>query len=61
MNTIRLRVWVNPTDGWCNVDDVLVKALRAKALDMRIMVNFHYSDSWADPGQQYIPAAWVNY
>ena len=61
MNTIRLRVWVNPADGWCNVDDVLVKALRAKQLGMRIMINFHYSDSWADPGKQYIPAAWANY
>ncbi len=61
MNTIRLRVWVNPADGWCNIDDVLAKALRAKEQGMRIMINFHYSDSWADPGQQYIPKAWENY
>jgi arabinogalactan endo-1,4-beta-galactosidase len=61
MNTVRLRVWVNPSDGWCNKADVLAKALRAKAAGMRIMIDFHYSDSWADPGKQFTPAAWVNY
>ena len=58
MNSIRLRVWVNPADGWCNKTDVLVKAMRAKELGMRIMIDFHYSDSWADPGKQTKPAAW---
>lgn len=58
MNAARLRVWVDPTNGWCNKEDVLVKAYRAHHLGMRIMINFHYSDSWADPGQQYKPAAW---
>lgn len=58
MNSIRLRVWVNPANGWCNMADVLVKALRAKALGMKILIDFHYSDSWADPGQQTKPAAW---
>jgi arabinogalactan endo-1,4-beta-galactosidase len=60
MNSIRLRVWVNPTAGWCNKADVLAKAMRAKNLRMRIMIDFHYSDSWADPGKQTKPAAWVN-
>lgn len=59
MNSIRLRVWVNPADGWCNTADVVNKALRAKALGMKIMIDFHYSDSWADPGKQTKPAAWV--
>lgn len=59
MNSIRLRVWVNPVDGWCNAADVLTKAIRAKNLGMRIMIDFHYSDSWADPGQQNKPAAWA--
>lgn len=59
MNSIRLRVWVDPAGGWNNMADVLAKALRAKALGMRIMINFHYSDSWADPGQQNKPAAWA--
>jgi len=40
--------------------DVLVKAVRAKNLGMRIMIDFHYSDSWADPGQQTKPAAWAS-
>lgn len=61
MNAIRLRVWVNPTDGWCNKSDVLVKAWRAHQLGMRLMIDFHYSDSWADPGQQTKPAAWNSY
>jgi arabinogalactan endo-1,4-beta-galactosidase len=60
MNTIRLRVWVNPAGGWNNKADVLTKALRAKNLGLRIMIDFHYSDSWADPGQQTKPAAWTS-
>ena len=60
MNSIRLRVWVNPADGWCNKQDLLVKALRAKNLGMHIMIDFHYSDSWADPSKQTKPAAWAN-
>ncbi len=59
MNTIRLRVWVDPVDGWNGKADLLVKAKRAKALGMRLMIDFHYSDSWADPGKQNKPAAWV--
>lgn len=60
MNAIRLRVWVNPVGGWNNTADVLAKALRAKNLGMKIMIDFHYSDSWADPGQQTKPAAWAS-
>jgi Arabinogalactan endo-1,4-beta-galactosidase len=59
MNTIRLRVWVNPSDGWCNAQDLLVKAKRARDLGMRILIDFHYSDSWADPSKQTKPAAWT--
>ena len=59
VNSIRLRVWVNPAGGWNNTADVVAKALRAKNLGMKIMIDFHYSDSWADPGQQTKPAAWV--
>ena len=59
MNTIRLRVWVNPANGWNGTSDVVAKALRAKNLGMKIMIDFHYSDSWADPGQQTKPAAWA--
>ncbi len=60
MNAIRLRVWVNPVGGWNGKDDLLVKAKRAKALNMRLMIDFHYSDSWADPGKQNKPAAWAD-
>jgi arabinogalactan endo-1,4-beta-galactosidase len=60
MNSIRLRVWVNPATGWCNQSDLLVKAIRAKNLGMRIMVDFHYSDVWADPANQTKPVAWEN-
>ncbi|WP_256009364.1 glycosyl hydrolase 53 family protein [Desertivirga xinjiangensis] len=58
MNSIRLRVWVNPVDGWNNMADVLAKAIRAKSNGMRIMIDFHYSDTWADPGDQLKPANW---
>ena len=61
MNSIRLRVWVNPTGGWCGKDDVVAKAWRAQQLGMRLMIDFHYSDSWADPSKQYVPSAWQDY
>jgi arabinogalactan endo-1,4-beta-galactosidase len=60
MNAVRLRVWVNPSGGWNNVNDVIAKAIRARNAGLRIMIDFHYSDSWADPGQQTKPAAWRN-
>lgn len=60
LNAIRLRVWVNPTDGWCNTADVVAKAVRANDLGMKLMIDFHYSDVWADPGHQTKPAFWVN-
>ena len=60
-NSIRLRVWVNPDGGWCAKDDVVAKAWRAQQLGYRIMIDFHYSDTWADPGHQTTPAAWQGY
>ncbi|MCC8096247.1 MAG: arabinogalactan endo-1,4-beta-galactosidase [Tannerellaceae bacterium] len=60
MNSIRLRVWVDPEEGWNNAEDVLFKAWRAHNLGMRLMIDFHYSDTWADPGNQTKPAAWAN-
>jgi arabinogalactan endo-1,4-beta-galactosidase len=59
MNTIRLRVWVNPAGGWNNTADVIAKAVRAKNAGMRIMIDFHYSHTWADPGHQTTPPAWT--
>jgi Arabinogalactan endo-1,4-beta-galactosidase len=60
-NAIRLRVWVNPADGWCNKTDTINKAKRAVAAGMMVMIDFQYSDSWADPGKQYIPSAWTGH
>lgn len=59
-NAVRLRVWVNPSGGWNNTADVVAKAIRAKNMGMRIMIDFHYSDTWADPGHQTKPAKWVS-
>ncbi|MBL0181768.1 MAG: glycosyl hydrolase 53 family protein [Chitinophagaceae bacterium] len=59
VNSIRLRVWVNPVSGWNSSADVAAKAIRAKNLGMKIMIDFHYSDTWADPGSQTKPAAWA--
>jgi arabinogalactan endo-1,4-beta-galactosidase len=65
MNTIRLRVFVNPsndkTNGHCSPAETVLLAVRAKQLGMRIMIDFHYSDTWADPGHQAKPAAWANH
>jgi len=58
-NSIRLRVWVNPTNRWNNSADVLAKAIRAKNLGLKLLIDFHYSDTWADPGHQTKPAAWA--
>lgn len=62
INTVRLRVWVNPSshpiNGHCSKDETVAMAVKAKNLGMRIMINFHYSDSWADPEQQNKPEAW---
>lgn len=58
MNATRLRVWVNPDEGFCSPEDVLVMAKRSQALGMPVMIDFHYSDWWADPGKQNPPKAW---
>ena len=60
-NSLRFRVWVNPAEGWNGKEDLLKKCLRAKELGMAIMIDFHYSDNWADPGKQIIPEAWKDY
>lgn len=60
MNAVRLRAWVNPSPAWNNTADVVTKALRAKSLGLKIMLDIHYSDTWADPGHQAKPAAWAS-
>lgn len=61
VGAIRLRVWVNPSGGWNNAADVLAKAKRAAAQGQQLLIDFHYSDSWADPGKQTEPAAWAGH
>ena len=58
MNYARLRVWVDPADGYHDLDELLAMAPRLQAAGMKLLVDFHYSDNWADPGKQHKPAAW---
>lgn len=58
LNAVRLRVWVNSVNGFNTPQNVLDMALRAKELGMAIMIDFHYSDDWADPGHNNIPREW---
>lgn len=62
INSVRFRVFVNPTtnktNGHCSKKEVAQMALRAKNMGMRVMIDFHYSDSWADPVKQTKPYAW---
>ncbi|OUM43347.1 glycoside hydrolase family 53 protein [Arthrobacter sedimenti] len=58
-NMVRLKVWVDPADGYNTTDEVVATAKRAKAAGMQVLVDFHYSDRWTDPGAQGMPSAWV--
>lgn len=65
-NWVRLRLWNDPYDehgedygaGVCDLPVVLTLARRAKNAGMRWLLDFHYSDFWADPGKQTVPKAW---
>ena len=60
-NLVRIRLWHNPTwTNYSNFNDVKTSIQRAKAQGMKVLLDFHYSDSWADPSQQEIPAAWLS-
>jgi len=65
VNAVRVRTFVNPTitSGVLGVGDnnqagSIALAQAANSLGMSVMIDFHYSDTWADPGHQTIPAAW---
>src|SRR5215207_6783556 len=58
-NWVRLRHWIDPPDGYSDLPTVLAMARRAKAAGMRILLDPHYSDFWADPQKQPTPAAWA--
>jgi dipeptidyl-peptidase-4 len=57
-NFARLRVWHAPAGGYCGLDSTLLMAVRIKAHGLGLLIDLHYSDTWADPGKQYKPAAW---
>jgi arabinogalactan endo-1,4-beta-galactosidase len=70
-NYIRLRVFVDPTkatprdrpysmQGYCDLPHTIEMSKRVKAAGMGLFIDFHYSDSWADPGKQYTPSAWLD-
>ena len=66
INYIRVRVWVDPFDeqgrgyggGNCDINTALEIGRRATKYGMKLLVNFHYSDFWADPAKQQCPKAW---
>ena len=63
---IRVRVWNNPYDkngngyggGNCDINTALEIGKRATKYGMKLLVNFHYSDFWADPAKQMVPLEW---
>lgn len=57
---IRLKLWHTPQDGENGLDDVKAYAQRIKNTGANFLLNFHYSDFWADPGSQAPPLVWQN-
>jgi arabinogalactan endo-1,4-beta-galactosidase len=64
-NWIRLRLFVDPTsekgyskEGFCGLEKTVEMAKRVKAAGMKFLLDFHYSDTWADPGKQFMPSSW---
>ncbi|MDH7911935.1 glycosyl hydrolase 53 family protein [Winogradskyella sp. SYSU M77433] len=61
-NLVRLRLWHNPNwTNYSNLQDVKQSILRAKNEGIQVLLDFHYSDTWADLQQQQIPAEWLTY
>ncbi len=66
INYIRVRVWNDPFNdsgmgyggGNCDIENAIAIGKRATQYGMKLLVNFHYSDFWADPGKQMVPKAW---
>ncbi|KAF7913544.1 hypothetical protein BELL_0265g00040 [Botrytis elliptica] len=58
VNTVRQRIWVNPSSGQYNLAYNLALAKRAKAAGLNIYLDLHFSDTWADPSHQAIPSGW---
>lgn len=60
-NQVRLRIWNNPDNPAYNMWNILSYADRLNDMGYSILLDFHYSDTWADPGKQEIPALWSGY
>lgn len=60
---VRVRLWHNPkwSEGYSTFEDVVRTIRSAKAAGMQVMLNFHYSDNWTDPGKQVVPSAWAEH
>ena len=60
-NLVRVRQWHTPTwSGYSDFKDVIKTIRRSKEQKMEVLLDFHYSDTWADPQHQVIPEAWKN-
>lgn len=59
INTIRIRLWKDPSNGHSGFSGVKAFAQEIKSLGMKVWLTVHYSDTWADPGAQTKPAAWA--
>lgn len=57
-NWVRLRVWVDPPAGYSTLASAITLARRAKRAGLRVLLDLHYSDFWADPAHQSTPVAW---
>ncbi|WP_333696575.1 glycoside hydrolase family 53 protein [Flavobacterium sp.] len=57
-NTVRLRIWKDPSSVHSGLNEVKAMAQRVKQAGLKVWLTVHYSDTWADPGQQTKPAAW---
>lgn len=58
-NLVRLRLWHNPTwTDYSNLSDIKLAIRKSKELGMGVLLDFHYSDEWADPAKQLIPESW---
>lgn len=57
-NTIRIRLWKDPSDAHSGLAEVKALAIRAKNLNMKVWLTVHFSDTWADPANQTKPVAW---
>lgn len=61
VNAVRQRLWVNPSNGDYDLAYNIKLAKRAVAAGLEVYLDFHFSDTWADPGHQATPAAWTGY